>query len=119
MIDLGIELADYHEEPKGEPPQGMWSAGKLKDLQAQGFNTVPPEEMYAAPVMIYGSGGSGRSGIGMAAGGNGGCSIPPLWQLSADQDGCSTIKLPDQDMGTDAAHYPRKSTTWGIHDTGG
>jgi hypothetical protein len=44
MIDLGDELANFSEEPKAPLPQSMPSAGRLADLQAQGFNTTPPPE---------------------------------------------------------------------------
>lgn len=119
MIDLGDELADYDGKPEGPLPQemrgyahGMSSAGRLADLQAQGFNKEPPPEdmLPLGPdwSTLY-SGGGGAGG-----GGNGGSSAPLLsnvvdhpWIIATENaDGSITYRdtrhdKPYPDKGTD------------------
>lgn len=58
MIDLSAELGDYNEpeqskslhdeicQPKINDLYQPWSIGKLADLQAQGFCTEPPRDLW-------------------------------------------------------------------------
>jgi hypothetical protein len=77
-IDLGDELADYGKKPTplSMPPNGSpVPMPRLKDLQAQGFNTDPPPGFEELGMID-------ANGVVLIKG-----PPAPIWKMDPNQDG--------------------------------